>query len=103
MEVNMAKKDKGPSAKEFAQLKREVEQLRATVPMDPAQAANYREAMAGEAPEFISEVAAGRNQDVGVSDRMRAMGGRSRSDLADDASRGAGSPLGAGSHSKRRR
>jgi hypothetical protein len=98
MEVtDMAKQSKSEKGltQRVATLEREVTQLRSTSPARPEDQL-MRQAMGGERPDFIRENAAGRNQDVGVSDRIAALKGSSRSDLADDRTRGSSSPLGHG-------
>jgi len=80
-----------------ASLEQKVSQL---VPMSPEQQANTSQA---SEPDFYRENPAGRNQDVGVSDRLRALGGRSTNELARDDERGSASPLGHGKTKERRR
>jgi hypothetical protein len=90
--------------KEVNALKRQVADMRRETPIDPAQAASMavaREARPGERADFIRVAPGNANYSEPVNRDLARMGGRSRSDLASDQSRGAGSPIGHGEIAER--
>jgi hypothetical protein len=100
----MAKDDKG-LAKRVSALEREVKGLTKEMPVPPEQQANMRAAMAREAGpgdkmDYLTVRPGNANFEGPVREHMAALKGRSRNDVAADNERGAGSPLGRGSHSK---
>jgi len=89
------KSDKGLAAR-VSRVEAAVKQLTQEMPARPEDVVARQAMQQGGPDQFLRENPAGRNQDVGVSDRLAAMGGRSRSDVVPDAERGSSSPLGHG-------
>ena len=84
----MAKKGKKGLAQRVSRIEQEVKAIRATEVKEHATVPARPEDLVA-----LREVPGNRNQDVGVSDRLAALRGASRSDLVSDAIRGASSPL----------
>jgi hypothetical protein len=82
--------------KRVSTLEREVKEMRAKTPIDPAQAMNMavaRKARAGERPDFIRTTRGNANFETPVRDHLARLQGRSTSHVASDKDRGARSPL----------
>lgn|SRR5262249_27967788 len=62
-----------------------------------------RQAMRGEKPDFLRVTPGNANFEGPVNERLAALKGRSRSDVASDVARGSSSPLGHGEMGRRRR
>jgi hypothetical protein len=83
-------------AQRLGKVEHAIKEMRAKTPIDPAQAMNMavaRRAMAGERPDFIRTTRGNANFETPVRDHLARLKGRSVSDVADDGTRGARSPL----------
>jgi hypothetical protein len=84
-------------AQRVGRLEREVRAMTKEGPPRPEDTV-ARRAMAGERPDFIRTTRGNANFETPTREHLARLQGRTRSDVASDAERGAGSPLG-----KRRR
>jgi|SRR6516165_10684888 len=90
--------------KDVNALKKEIGQLTKETPIPPEQAANMaaaRQAMPGERPDYLTTTRGNANFETPVREHLARLQGQSRSDLASDAERQAGSPLGGGKQRRR--
>jgi hypothetical protein len=104
MEAEMARhhnaegKQRNNINKRLQRVEREVKEMRAKTPIDPAQAMNMaamsREAKAGERADYLKVRPGNAAYDVPVKADMKRLQGRSRNDTMSDRSRGSASPLG---------